>query len=761
MNLILISRTDPPLPLTRFRVRNQLTELREGDLRFTAEEAATFLNQVMQLDLTFEDIHALESRTEGWIAGLQLAALSMQGRGDVRSFVEAFTGSHRYVIDYLAEEVLAQQPEEIRDFLIRTSILERLSGPLCDALLARSENDQSPNYQLPITNYSSQTTLEHLDQANLFLIPLDDERRWYRYHHLFADFLREQLHKTLSSEAIAHLHQRAGNWYLGQEMVAEAVQHALAAQNFEQAAQLIERLSMTMLTQGEVVSLLNWLEGFPPSFITERPRLSLSLAWAYLILNRFDDIEPALKNAEQKLRNEATDDLLTDYRTSISEMKLEVDTIRSMLMGAQGQVPEAIDLAEQALSHLTKDDVVGEGILKMHLGNLYENMGDFNRAGTSLAEALTLAQSSDNSIIVFTAGNALADLYMDHGQLPQAAQLQRELLAYFNNQADAIRQPGLISRAHLGLAEIAREQNDLALATSHLDTAFTVMHEGNSFMGSLQIGHLIRARLLHAQGNLGQALTVIAEAKQQVTVLYPTFHWVDAVQAQLRLATGDLAGATQWLESFRELVAEGLPYSEHPSEFGTLVRVYLVIEQFEAATDLLTRMTAEEEQLGRNGRLLEIFILQALAAQAQGDTDQALPWLEKALPLAEAGGYVRLFIDEGTPMASLLHKAARSSSVNTYAYTLLDAFSPPYTIESIPSPIENPKSKIQNLVEPLSERELEVLRLIADGLSNQEIADSLIIAEGTVKKHIHNIFGKLAVRRRTQVVLRARELGLL
>ncbi len=753
LHLVMISRTDPPLPLTRFRVRHQLTELRDSDLRFTPDEAATFLNQIMGLDLSPDDIVALEGRTEGWVAGLQLAALSMRGRNDVQGFVEAFTGSHRYVIDYLAEEVLSQQPDHIRDFLLRTSILERLHGPLCDAVLdCADETPFSPDFP------TSQSVLEHLEQANLFLVPLDDQRQWYRYHHLFADFLRGHLYNVVGKDAVAALHYRASIWYEQNDAGSEAVSHALQSRNYEQALPLIERISMEFLTRGEAQTFIKWTADLPEIFIKQRPRLSLSLAWAYIIINQFDRIEELLSYAETSLANPAANFSDDGPRLSRLEMEGEVAAIRSMTLAFQGQIQAALTLAEEALEKIASDDYLGQSILKMHLGNIYEDQGQFSKAISTLTEAIQDGEQIGSLITMLTASNNLADTHMHLGQLNQAVQVHRDMLVAFEkSDPKAGGKSSFAGRTYLGLAEVAREQNRLNEAMEHIETAFEIVRKGSNIFGTYELGHLIQARILQAKGNLDGALASIQTAREG-DPLFANL-WLDAIQVRLWISQGDLASAANWAETCGLEIGDDRSYFQFPGEYSTLARIFIAQEQFDSARQVLDHIFAYEKTYQRKARLLEIFILQSVLAYAEGNVPDALQALGQALPLGQSGGYVRLFLDEGQPIIDLLQRLSTESSPHqAYITRLLEAAQP---IAATPIISNRSTSQTTKLVEPLSEREIEVLHLIADGLSNQEIADRLVIAEGTVKKHIHNIFGKLGVRRRTQVVLRARELGLL
>lgn len=784
MHLVLISRTDPPFSLTRLRVRDELTELGEADLRFTPAEAVAFLNQTMGLDLDPVDVAALEVRTEGWVAGLQLAALSMQGRPDARRFVQAFTGSHRYVIDYLAEEVLSRQPPHIRGFLLQTSILDRLSGPLCDAVIEHlqigaSGNGASVHVESGSSGLSEngesfgqatgQAMLEYLEQANLFIIPLDDGRRWYRYHHLFADFLREHLQKLVSDAELLALHHRACAWYAQQGLYVEAVDHALAAQDPEQAVPFIEQISLTMLTQGEVSTLQNWLLKLPERLIQTRPRLSLAWAWARVITNEWDDVEPLLQWAERSLVGDGRDSVETGLGHDDAYVRGlwgEVAAIRSMILGNTGEVEQAIALSRQALEQLPEDNLILRSVITMNLGAAYELIGDLAGASQKITEAIAIAETADNLITVLSGTGSLAQLHEEQGRLHHAAKMYQQAIRVVERQAEARGHPGhplpISGWAYSGLAEILREQNQLEAAQPYLATCLELASYGDIILRNKVIGHLILARIRQAQGDEAGALAAIEESVRLTHRRSPIAPWVEAVRTRLWLMQGNLEAAAHWALSWDLPLDDGLKYAVFPGEYSTLVRVFMAQERLDKAVALLARMQAVAESSGRLGRLLELLILQALILNRQGDLTKALAPLTQALSIAERGGYVRTFVDEGAPMAALLQEAAARDAASPYGEQLLAAFDLNVahrdTIHQAPDETEVQGSP---LLEPLSDRELEVLHLVATGLSNQDIADKLVIAVSTVKSHTNKIFGKLDVQNRTQAVAKARGLGLL
>jgi LuxR family maltose regulon positive regulatory protein len=738
MHLIMTSRLDPPLPLHRLRVRGHLAELRQRDIRFSLTEMVTFFNQVMGLNLSPEDIIALENRTEGWAAGLQLAAISMQGRGDAADFVRAFTGSHRFVIDYLTEEVLLRQPEHIQTFLLKTSVLKRLSAPLCEAVL-------HPN------GVSSQEILHYLDEANLFLMPLDNERRWFRYHHLFADFLKTYLRQRAAPAEIAGLHRQASRWYAANGTVTEAVRHALAAEDTAEVARLIEQAAITTLINGQVTTVMDWLSRIPEKTILDSPRLSLTQAWTLVLVNRWQQVERLVQAAEK---------ILADSRDSpdptTRSLWGEIAALRAMLAGVQGHTAQAIELCLQALDRLPPGNPMVRSLITFNLGVGYERMGQLDKAGQTLEQARTLARHSHNLLTAMLATNNMARIQEELGQLPQAAALYRQALQMVTEKTGQGPRPLPIAKwVYIGLAEVLREQNKLEEAKKYLTFGLEIEPALDILGSGTPIAHLILARILQAQGDQAGAWTAIQQAEQTVQPNTPVTLWITAIKARLAVQQGRLNEAVSWANTANLPLETGFEYARYPGEYAALARVFIVQKKVPDALTLLTRMQTAAEQAGRQGRLVEILMLRALALQAQGQADQAIPPLLRALVLGETGGYVRTFADEGLPIAKLLYLTmARKVAPNpAYVEQLVAALPDDKTL---PLP-----ETVQTLIEPLSERELEVLALVAAGMSNQAVADRLVISEGTVKKHLHNIFGKLTAHSRTQAIKRAAELNLL
>jgi LuxR family maltose regulon positive regulatory protein len=757
MRMVITCRADPPLPLARWRGRGQLTELREADLRFTTEEIALFFNEISGLNLSAAQVQALENRTEGWITGLHLAALSMQGHDDLTGFINGFTGSHRYILDYLTDEVLSRQPEEVQRFLFRTSILDRLSGPLCDAVVGRGAGEQGsrgknylsppppgPSAPRPVSPpASSQEILEYLESANLFLISLDDERRWYRYHHLFADLLRHRLRRN-SPDQLPALHCRASEWYEQNGLLAEAIGHALAAADFERASALIEQTAWEVLTRGEIAMLLSWLNRLPDELARSRPRLRMFNAWARAMAGQPDAAESYLQDIDSE------------------DPQGEVAAVRAYVAFLQ-QDSRAIELSRQALEHLPKQNSFMRSIMAMSLGTAYYwALGDPVAAMRSLTKAVSLGQAAGDSYLVLMATSTLGQAQQMRGQLYQAAETYRQALqlaTLSTSQGEgggggSGRPPPFAGLAHIGLAGLLYEWNDLDGAQRHAQEGIRLGERGQS-VDVLQGGcsYLTLAELYQARGEVGNALEMMRKAEQFAQGHNQPYviALAAALRARLWLAQGNVMAASRWAQERGLSANDELSYARE-TEYITLARVLLAQGQAGEALGLLARLLEAAQAAERMGSVIEILALQALTFEAQGDVDRALSALEQALCLAEPEGYIRTFVDEGPSMALLLQQSLSQGIVPSYASQLLLALR---ETTGLASPAAQP------LVEPLSERELEVLRLVAAGLSNREIAEELYLSINTVKAHTKNIYSKLNVRGRMQAADRARELDLL
>lgn len=720
LHLVLATREDPDLPLARLRVRNQLNELRVTDLRFTLAEATAFLKHAMGLNLAAAEVAALETRTEGWIAGLQLAAISMQGHKDSTDFIKSFTGSHHFVLDYLVEEVLGQQPPAIQTFLLHTSILERFCGSLCAALL-------------PEDLVNAQETLEYIERANLFIVPLDNERRWYRYHHLFADLLRQRLPQHLASATqlrptLAILHKRASFWFEENGLEIEAFGHAVAANDIEHAASLVEGKGMPLHFRGGALPVLNWLESLANPVLDGRPSLWVMYASILLWVGNISGVEAKLEAAETALQNVSLDPVTHDLLGHIASIRATLAIIR--------QQPEVIlAQSQRALEYLHPDNLPVRTATTWALGFAYQLQGDRPAAGRAYTEALNISRAIGHNIISITAAIGLASIQELENQLYLAADTYRQAL-----QAAGESPMPVVCAAYLGLARIYYEWNDLATAQQYGQQGLQMARqlESSDIFALLQI---FMARLQLAQGNISGAITALAEAEQFARQHNFVTRLPDIADVQVRilLAEGKVSAAAE------------LARSAKPSL--SLARVELAQRGFAADLPLLSQLRQEAEAKNWPDEQLKVLVLQASSLYLYGKGTFAFQLLEQALRLAEPGGFIRTFLDEGSPMKQLLTHFATRYPVTDYLAKLLAAFGI-ITSSSVPG-------TLSPLAEPLSSRELEVLRLIAQGFSNQEICDRLFLALNSVKGHNRRIFSKLAVHSRTEAIARAHELGLL
>ncbi len=736
-HLILASRSDPPLPLARLRAREQLRELRANDLRFTPEETALFLKQVMGLNLSTADVAALESRTEGWIAGLQLAALSMQNQADIPGFISAFTGSNRYIVDYLIDEVLGRRPADMLNFLLQTSILDCLSEPLCDTVTGRS---------------GSQALLEALERANLFIVPLDGERRWYRYHHLFRDVLLQRLKS--SGNDLPALHRRASAWHERQGHMAEAIRHALAGDDPARAAGLVERSAWDLFGRGEVTTLQHWLDALPAEVVSARPDLGLVYGWLFSITNRLDALAMHLPALER-------DNSLTQVQSS------QIAALQAHLSLDRNDFRRAMTLCQTALAGIPESNPHMRGLVSYFLAFAEHMSGNTMAAARTFAQASALGQASGNVLLVAHGLNYLATMQQAQGKLSQAAGTYQHALRL---SSDTYGRPLVIACILLcGLGKLLREWNELDESEHSLRESIELARLGDNAGEGIN-AHVALALTLCAQNDEKDAHEALAAARRiaRESKHEEFLRAVNVAEARLWLMCGHADLASRWA------VANGLradDRSDNPDqlECTTLARVLIALgrerpeEQSLIQTQrLLGWLLQVAQSAGRAGHAIEIHVLQAMAHQAKGDLSAARGALESALALAEPEGYVRIFVDEGEPMQALLKRLEiRDARLRDYRDRLLAALAAQSTLESTATSIKSPHSKIQNLVERLSGREIEVLRLVAAGQSNNEIAASLIVSPGTVKKHLNNVFGKLQVSSRTQAVARARALDLI
>jgi LuxR family maltose regulon positive regulatory protein len=758
MHLVMATREDPQLPLARLRAQGQLAEIRAADLRFSSAEAAEFLNQVMGLDLSTEDVAALETRTEGWIAGLQLAAISLQGHADTSRLIRSFTGSHRLVLDYLIEEVLNQQPQNVQDFLFQTAILDRLSGSLCDAV--RLGTPETPSGQ-----NNGQMMLEMLERANLFVVPLDNERQWYRYHHLFADLLRQRLRQT-RAEQVPMLHLRASEWYEQKNLPSDAIRHALAAGDFERAADLAEVAWPAWSESFYAIAWLGWVKELPEELVRARPVLSLAYAQAFLNAGKLEDAEIKLKNVERWLEprggldegkgTPATEMVVVD-KEQFRSLPSSLAMARTYHAQALGDVGGTLKYGGQALDLLPEDDHYNRAAVTGLLGLAYWASGDLEAANRTFSDGLF---QNDHDVIKGTF--VLADMKMTLGNLHEAISACERALQLANEHGE----PMLIGTedVYTGISGLHREQGNLEAAAQ--DLAISKKLGEQVELPDWQYRWCIaQARLKETLGDLDGALDLLDEAERlYVRTPLPEVRPIAAMRTRAWVKQGRLTEALGWARERGLSVDDDLSYLRE-FEHVTLARVLIarykrdhVDNSIHEVVGLLERLLKAAEEGGRMGSVIEILALQALAFEARGNIPSALKSLERALRLAEPEGYVRIFVDEGPAMGRLLYEALGREISPAYVSKLLADFSTPEAEQSDSSQTQAPQPE---LVEPLSEREIEVLQLIAEGLTNPEIGTRLYLSLNTVKVHTRNIYGKLGVNKRTQAVARARALGIL
>ena len=751
MHLVIATRDDPNLPLARYRARDQLTELRVADLRFTVSEAAGFLNQVMGLNLSAQEIAALETRTEGWITGLQLAALSMRGRKDTTSFIQSFTGSHHFVLDYLIEEVIEQQPETVQNFLLKTSILDSMSGSLCDALTGQDNGRQ---------------TLEYLEQANLFIIPLDNERCWYRYHHLFADLLNYRLRQSFPDQ-ISELHRQASVWYEREERPSDAIRHALAAEDFERAASLAELAWPPMSGSFQSIEWLGWVKSLPDELLRARPVLSVNYAWAYLNSGKLEAAEARLQDAERWLEpavgmngnlENLSDEMVVVDEDQFQALPVSLATARAYHAQAVGNGSDTVKYARRVLDLLPEGDHPRRGDATALLALALLANGELEAAHQTLSDGLADMAPLDVIIGTFV----LSDMKMALGQLHEAENTCERALQFAMAHGEPL--PLGTEDVYIGISAIHLERGDLEAAAQELLTAKKLGEQVE-----LPDWHyrwcIAQARLMETLGDLDGALDLLDEAQRlYVRTPLPKVRPIAALKTRIWVAQGRLAEALGWARMRNLSANDDLTYLrefEHITLARALIAHYKsdrVDDSLHQAKALLERLLQAAEEGGRMGSVIEILVLQAGAHQAQGSILPALLSLERALTIAEPQGYLRIFVDEGLPMERLLYEASSRKIAPDYVRRLLAAF--PAAGPQKPT-LPKTQSPNNDLMEPLSEREIEVLQLIAEGLTNPEIAARLYLALNTVKVHTRNINGKLGVHNRTQAVTKGRALGIL
>ncbi len=747
LHLVIATRVDPPLPLARLRARGELVEVRAADLRFGPDEAAAYLGDVMGLTLTDGEVAALEGRTEGWIAALQLAALSMQGRDDVAGFIAGFAGDDRFVVDYLVEEVLQRQPEQVRSFLLQTSVLTRLTGPLCDAVTGQD---------------GGKAMLEALERGNLFVVPLDDRRRWYRYHHLFGDVLRARLLDE-NPDLVRALNLRASDWYERNGDPSAAIDHALAGEDFGRAADLVERALPAMGRARQEARLRRWLEALPDELFGVRPVLAVGYVGALMSTGEVRGVEARLREAERWVRpstdegregGPSPEDMVVVDADAFRRLPTEITMYRAGLALVGGDVPGTLAHAQRALDLAGPDDHLGRGAAESLIGLAHWRTGDIEAAHRWYADGMaTLGRAGRRSDVV---GGAitLADLRIAQGRL-------RDAMSYYERGLQvATEERGAVLRGaadmHVGMAELFRERNDLDSARRHLSIS-SELGESAGLPQNRYRWRLGMARLRQLDGDASGALELLAEAERVYTSDYSPEVSIPAIRARMWLAQGRLDDALGWVRERGLSADDDLGYLRE-YEHLTLARTLLARSAAEGsqgslpdAVRLLSRLLRAAEDGRRNGSVIEILVLQALGFRAHRDLSAALASLRRALVLAEPEGYARIFLDEGPTMAALLRAMVTEEGAPASVHRLLDASGRPEATGSLD----------QGLVDPLSPRELDVLRLLGTHLDGPDIARQLFVSLNTVRTHTKNIYAKLGVNNRRSAVRRGEELDLM
>ena len=773
LRVVVSSRADPPLPLARLRARGQLAELRAADLRFTPDEAAALLSETAGPGLPAGAAEALVARTEGWAAGLQLAGLSLRGHADPSGFAEAFSGSHRFVLDYLADEVLDGQAGEVRAFLLETSVLERLSAKLCDAVTGRA---------------GSQSMLEDIERAGLFLVPLDEVRGWWRYHHLFADLLRARL-QAEQPERVQGLHRAAAAWSDEHDLADDAVRHALAAGDADWAARLVERHVETLLGRSEGETLRRWLSALPDQAVCDRPRLYLARAYGAAMGFQVETLDALLDDAERAQAaggGEPYEDPAGQPVSVLANVPAGIAFLRASLARLRGDAILAADYNRQALAQLRENDWLMHSFVRWNQAAAEWLGGRLGPAERGLAEVLAELRAADEAVrraggdpaevlsaveggAEFFAGFLAMRVCYDLGQVQRAQGNLDAALATYRQALASAGESGTTSHtglAHVGLAQVLYERNDLTEALDHATRGVTMCQQ-LAFTPPLATGLAVVARIRNAHHDAAGAVEAMDEAGQaglsaQVIAL---FNPVPSQRAQLLLAQGDTRAAAEWTAATRLGPDDEADYSQEPA-YLVLARVLLAQDNSGAALALLQRLLDAADCQGRTGSIIEIQALRALALAACGDHASALGALTEALTLARGRGYVRIFADEGAPMRALLAQLSAAQRGRSRAALPID---PGYLAELLRAcgqadtvpPRRGAAAAPAGLAEPLTDRELEVLRLLATGKSNQRIARELVVAVDTVKKHVTHVLGKLGAANRTEAAARARQLGLI
>ncbi len=777
LHLVIVTREDPQIPVSRLRVRGVLTELRAMDLRFTEKETAEFFHRTMDLDLSREDIAAIETRTEGWVVGLQLAALTMKSKSIeyIPGFIRDFTGNNRYIVDYLTEEVLKRQPPELRSFLLHTSILDRLNGPLCDAVFSLGKNIIWKEDVSSAQHATGQKKLEFLEEANLFLIPLDHERCWYRYHHLFADLLRNQL-KASQSELIPVLHRRASEWYENHGLLSEAIKHSQNAKDYKKASQLVEQTFVDRMSRGEHFSImLERLEALPEEIITKRPVLNIMYAWMLSITLHLDAVEPRLQ-AIEKMSGHG---LAADLKRQIATIRAELARYRLDFAGAIESSLKILKSIPKTPSIVDMQNMTGT---VFNLSYAYLGIGDIKNSSKWFAEALKISNASGSITLKMLAMSGLAKNHALMGELNRAVEIYQQALDLIAETAPGIDQ--IIPAAtyvHIGFGALLRERNNLEEADYHLKKCIKLCQIGNLDSLTFRDGYLCQAWLKHTEGKKQEAMSSIrqAEALAGKDRHIPGFQrLINAWRMKILMSQVNSADDTKKLERIEKWVeSQGMKRGEswitdvepksldEENNYLILARFLIINDEPDQAILLLKNLQSAAEKYSRNGRLIKVFILQALAQDKIGHIEKGIRNLKKALSLAEPEGYIHMFVDEGKPMETLLSQVASRDIMPEYTGKLLNILKAKRgkiadLVPRFPSPgADQAYDQLKN--DPLSNRELEVLRFLSTDLSGPDIAAKLFVSTNTIKTHIKHIYSKLDAHSRYETVEKAKKFNLL
>ncbi len=738
MHLVMITRSDPPLPLARLRVRSEITEVRAADLRFSEAETKSFFNDLMDLNLSEDEVAALENRTEGWIASLQLAGLSMQGIKDKKKFISAFSGSHRFIIDYLVDEVLSRQTKEVQEFLLKTSILKRLSAPLCNELLT-------------ITN--SQEILDELEKNNLFLVSLDNEREWYRYHHLFGDFLNQRL-KEKEPEALNPLHKRAAAWLGSNEQTMEAIAHAIEGEDLKMAADIIEPIAQGMIIDSQVLPLLNWKSKLSEDIISKRPWISTAFAWSCILagMNQ-EDVEPLLDLAETAINEDKSGDDID------LELLGYVTAARAFMAIGKGKLDDLIkdSIKMKAMKQIPDDNIFLQAALNLNLGSAYYVHGEFEDAKKYLVDGSKLSMESKSYSSALLGKSYLGYMQITEGFFQESIQTFNKVIE-IGTEAGGGQPIPSTGYGYMGLGQVFYEWNNLSDAEINIKRGIELGDKINNLTTGIR-GNLALVKLKQAQKDfdLAEAALNLAMEMAPRGIRVPEGLQISAWEMELKLAKGVTIDTAAWADVRSEQLGETLEYIDLRLDIA-LAKIRIDQERPADALNVLKKLLKDAREAGRRGDAIEILTLVAIAEMQSENTDVAMSEFKNALDLGEPKRYVRTFIDQGKAVEGLLKKAISEEIKVDYASMLLKSL---IADSKISKSSRAKAAKEQPLVDPLSERELEVLALVAERLQYQEIADRLVVSLNTIRTHSKSIYSKLGVNSAAQAADKARELGLI